>query len=114
MFTQSFIKFSYLFPRYLQGGQMPVGVMLTANHLGYFKFALCPVDVWGEESEECFAAYPLNLTTGEDRLPVPTSEVGWYNATLQLPEDVTCRHCVVQWTYITGKGTKNNNNLLIA
>ncbi|XP_026468723.1 uncharacterized protein LOC113372584 isoform X3 [Ctenocephalides felis] len=88
--------------KYLQGGQMPVGVMLTANHLGYFKFALCPVDVWGEESEECFAAYPLNLTTGEDRLPVPTSEVGWYNATLQLPEDVTCRHCVVQWTYITG------------
>lgn len=82
---------------------MPVGAMLTANHLGYFKFSLCPIDVWGEESEECFAAYPLKLTNGEDNIPVPTSEVGWYNGTLRLPADVTCRHCVIQWTYVTGK-----------
>ena len=31
---------------------------------------------------------------------------------LQLPSDVVCTHCVLQWTYITGEATTRTAKLL--
>ena len=34
----------------------------------------------------------------DDRLPVVPGMQGDVTATLKLPPDVTCTHCVIQWT----------------
>ncbi len=40
---------------YEKGGDVPVTVELTANHLGYFTFRLCPTNNWEQDGDEsCF------------------------------------------------------------
>lgn len=80
---------------------MPVAVMLTANHQGYFYYRICKMD-GAAESKECFEANPLKLVNGDSTYPVTGTSTGWYNMTLRLPE-ITCKHCVLQWTYNVGK-----------
>lgn len=87
---------------YKSGGLLPVSVMITANHLGYFYYQICKMD-GARESKECFAANSLKLVNGQDKFPVASSTTGWYNTTLQLPSGLTCNHCVLQWTYNVGK-----------
>lgn len=55
------------------------------------------------ESNECFAANRLKLVNGEDKFQIKGSETGRYNMTLQLPSGLTCKHCVLQWTYNVGE-----------
>ncbi|KAJ6635133.1 hypothetical protein Bhyg_13716 [Pseudolycoriella hygida] len=86
---------------YQKGGQLPVSVMITANHLGYFYFRICNMDVL-KESKECFEANRIKLTNGADTYPLPSDLTGWFNTTLQLPPGLTCNHCVLQWTYNVG------------
>lgn len=81
---------------------MPVSVELTANHLGYFYYQICKMD-GARESNECFAANRLKLVNGEDKFQIKGSETGRYNMTLQLPSGLTCKHCVLQWTYNVGE-----------
>lgn len=88
---------------YRTGGQMPVAVLLTANHQGYFKFNICNMDGQSLESDSCFNRYPVKLTNGNDKHYITGYEVGWYNVTLQLPSTLSCNHCVLQWTYNVGK-----------
>lgn len=88
---------------YVQGGLLPVDTLITANHYGFFTFALCNLDN-GSEDDDCFEKHPLRLAaTGEERYPILTNAVGFYNTTLRLPADLVCEHCVLQWTYNTGK-----------
>lgn len=56
-----------------------------------------------KESNECFAANRLKLGNGQDTFPIKNEETGWYNTTVQLPNGLTCNHCVLQWTYNVGK-----------
>lgn len=88
---------------YSTGQKIPVTVRLTANHRGYFKFNLCVLD-GRKESESCFQQHPLKLSNGSDRFMVPLDKrTGLFHMTLQLPKGVSCEHCVLQWTYNTGK-----------
>ncbi|CAD7093330.1 unnamed protein product [Hermetia illucens] len=86
---------------YAMNSTLSVGVLITANHRGYFLFDLCNMDD-DHENEDCFRQYQLNLTTGENRFSVKTTNRGWFNTTLALPENVICDHCILRWTYITG------------
>lgn len=87
---------------YKSGGVLPVSVDLTANHLGYFYYQLCKMD-GARESNECFAANRLKFVNGADTFPITSSTTGWFNMTLQLPSGLTCKHCVLQWTYNVGE-----------
>ena len=41
--------------------------------------------------------------SGQDRFDLTKPyDVGVYHLQLQLPQDVTCDQCILQWTYITG------------
>lgn len=87
---------------YKRGSQMPVSILITANHLGYFYFNLCDLQSSGVESDQCFAKYPLRTTKGDLHHYLGSTTPGYYNVTLQLPSSLSCNRCVLQWTYHVG------------
>ncbi|XP_054726103.1 uncharacterized protein LOC129236003 [Anastrepha obliqua] len=78
-----------------------VGVRITTNHLGYFRFDICDLTEFGAESEYCFSKYPLRFVDGSSRLYIG-STAGWIDADVILPENLYCEHCVLRWTYTGG------------
>lgn len=87
---------------YRSGGILPVGIMITTNHKGYFRFNLCNMD-GSRETDACFDANPLKLENGADRYEVTEFRNGMFNVNLRLPAGLACKQCVLQWTYVTGK-----------
>ena len=46
---------------------------------------------------------PLKVfPSGDEKYVLPDQESRIYDLKLQLPVDVTCEQCIVQWTYVTG------------
>lgn len=90
---------------YTVGAKLTVLVQLTANHMGYFYFYLCNLDESpeGRENDECFEKNRLSLTNGKEIYQLETTEVGYFRVELQLPENLRCEHCVLQWTYNAGE-----------
>ncbi|KAH8292156.1 hypothetical protein KR054_006449 [Drosophila jambulina] len=84
---------------YSAGNAITVGVKITTNHLGYFQFHLCNLDVFGGESEECFNQHRLRFADGSDTLHIGTQRDDM-DVTVILPDGVTCNHCVLRWTYV--------------
>lgn len=80
---------------------MPVEVRITANHKGYFYFRMCNLDKYGGESDQCFNDIALLTADGEERHTIGL-HLGNHNVDLRLPAGVTCKHCVLQWTYVAG------------
>uniref|UniRef100_A0A1L8E399 Putative chitin binding domain protein n=1 Tax=Nyssomyia neivai TaxID=330878 RepID=A0A1L8E399_9DIPT len=92
----------FVVANYPRGATIPVSVQITANHLGYFYLNLCNLDTYGRESEACFAAYSLKTSSGSTKYYLNSAAVGYYNFTVTLPAGVSCKRCVLQWTYTTG------------
>ncbi|KAH8358926.1 hypothetical protein KR093_003356, partial [Drosophila rubida] len=86
---------------YIGVSTIDVNVQITANHLGYFTFHLCNLDEAGSESESCFDKHRLLFADGSDRLSIGTT-TGNIVASLQLPTGISCKHCVLRWTYTAG------------
>lgn len=90
--------------KYKEGSTIDVIVRLTASHLGYFEFNLCPLKTIKElETDECFNKYPLPLADGSGyKYRVTTSGKNDHTVKLVLPKGVTCDQCVIRWHYHTG------------
>ncbi|CAH2093234.1 unnamed protein product [Euphydryas editha] len=73
-------------------------VEITAFHLGYWYFKICP-DVTSND-QACFDQYPLELEKGGTKY-YPSSS-GEYKVNYRLPKDLVCDHCVLQWRYVAG------------
>ena len=84
---------------YKKGQTINTLVKLTANHRGgRFEFKLCNLDANGnKESEACFNQYGIITTY---KLTSIISQD--FNVQVKLP-NITCKRCVLQWTYIVGK-----------
>ena len=85
-----------------------IEVELTTNHWGWFELKLCPVnDKLGKETDACMDKYPLylvdNPNTSRFYIPPDSKKKDIFNYKVQLPPDVVCSQCVIQWTYRTGK-----------
>ncbi|EDV95058.1 uncharacterized protein LOC6567559 [Drosophila grimshawi] len=78
-----------------------INVLITANHMGHFSFKLCNLDEFGSESDECFDKYPLAFADGSLKLYI-SSRTGSYDMVVQFPQGVSCKHCVLRWTYTAG------------
>lgn len=101
----------YTKPLYITASQ-PVGSVLdtlievTTAHLGYFVFKLCPaLSRKREVTQECLDKHVLKVITvagNSDRYDFGSSPAGKYHVYLRLPQNVVCRRCVLQFTYITG------------
>ena len=87
-------------------------IEITANHLGYFEFRLCPKQSAEElVTQECLDRYPLELIEmpgqGDGRVDGINfhigSSTGLYFPSVRLPMGVTCENCVLQWYWTVGK-----------
>ncbi|XP_067120078.1 uncharacterized protein [Centruroides vittatus] len=86
---------------------------ITATHMGYFEFRLCPLKTPNQKADQdCLDQYVLPQSNGKgtkyhlDRGARP----GIYPVELKLPDGVTCDRCVVQWHYRTGNRWGNCEN----
>ncbi|XP_008211706.2 uncharacterized protein LOC103316982 [Nasonia vitripennis] len=83
---------------YKSGQKFTATVYIDANHLGYFRFSVCPLSRPDElETEECFDKHPLKLADGSDQFQLKAGVTGDVNIDLVLPEGLTCEHCVFRW-----------------
>jgi hypothetical protein len=84
---------------------------VTANHLGYFEFRLCPKQSAEElVTQECLDRHLLELvempSQGDGVVDGTKFRIGAttgkFFPTVKLPAGVTCENCVLQWFWTTG------------
>lgn len=82
-----------------------VTVQVTARaNGGFFKFKMCKTDSSTTASQACFDQNPLKLANTADQTIIQIPDIdGDVVVPLQLPAGLTCDHCVMQWTWVTGK-----------
>jgi len=88
---------------YNMGQFIPINVIITANHMGWFEFRLCKYENSSSRmSDDCLNQNLLVFaSTGTTRRPLSSSEYN-VNDYLKLPDVLTCDHCVLQWKYNAG------------
>merc|ERR1712059_76312 len=86
---------------YNQGQTLKVSIDITANHLGYFQFKLCPNNnIHKDPKQDCFDSHLLLNENGGDKYWIHDhSRLGYFYPTIVLPSDVSCDQCILQWTY---------------
>ena len=72
---------------------------------GYFEFRLCEQnDLYTPVSQDCLNRRLLTLAgTNQTRYNIGYIKKEFYTFQLNIPKDVTCDQCVIQWLYNTGK-----------
>ncbi|XP_041673790.1 uncharacterized protein LOC108104322 isoform X1 [Drosophila eugracilis] len=92
---------------YEPGSNMTIRVELTASHMGYFEFRLCPNRI---AKQSCFDQNLLRIIDGFPSQPIssdldirfyPRNGSRIYEIQARLPE-LTCDQCVLQWRYVAG------------
>ncbi|XP_013390112.1 mucin-5AC-like [Lingula anatina] len=80
-----------------------IAVELTAAHLGYFEFRICPHnDPNTPASQECLDKHVLRRADDSGvRFPI-TGGASVYKMKYKLPSGMVCSQCVMQWKYHTG------------
>ncbi|XP_047992371.1 uncharacterized protein LOC125231068 [Leguminivora glycinivorella] len=93
--------------KYLPGATIPTTTHLTASHMGYWEFRLCPDPT--DNTQACFDKHLLVSEDGDTKYS-PTRGSGMYEVNYKLPSGLVCDHCVLQWRYVAGNnwGTCNN------
>ncbi|UJR30953.1 hypothetical protein I4U23_018465 [Adineta vaga] len=96
--------------RYTQGSFIPVTVVLTANHRGSFEFRLCNIDNNNNQdaTQSCLDLNLLYIVNGSTKYYVE-SKFTTIHVNVSLPANVTCKHCVFQWKYVTGNSWGQHN-----
>ncbi|XP_013399279.2 uncharacterized protein LOC106165573, partial [Lingula anatina] len=87
---------------YARGQEIEVKVEITANHKGWFEFRLCLHNSPRTRiSQQCLNQHLLHITGHGTRFTIPTT-LGVVALRVQLPPEVTCRQCVLQWKWHSG------------
>jgi len=114
---------------YEEGGTISIDVLITNHHNGFMEFRVCDVKYCGGEiSEKCLRGphcYVLQRAphaaceTGKEwgcapidpkhpsrwYLPCPSGKIDYYGQgkiLYTLPKGLNCKHCVLQWYWVTG------------
>ena len=86
---------------YKQGEDFRVKIELTANHMGYFEFRLCPQNnPLVPASQSCLDRHLLEQSNGEGARYYPGDGNQVFDIRLKLPANLTCSQCVLQWRYV--------------
>ena len=102
--------------RYNSGQKIHVAADINANHKGFFKFHLCPLNHSKElEEEECFNKYPLKLVDGSEKYQIPREGPGLFETHIVLPAGLKCEHCVLRWEYVAANnwGTCDDGSAVV-
>ncbi|KAF4519535.1 hypothetical protein B566_EDAN009438 [Ephemera danica] len=92
--------------RYRAGQVITATVNITANHKGWFRFSLCPLtSAEALEEESCFQRNVLQLADNPNssQFYLPHNAPALFEVKLQLPANLTCERCVMQWHYQANK-----------
>jgi len=85
-----------------QGEMTNLTIVVTAAHKGYFEFKLCPKSSAEEfTTQDCLDRNLLKLADGTTKF-TGIEDTGIYHVPVQLPADIACDHCVIQWHYKAG------------
>lgn len=95
--------------KYRAGATVTIRVELTASHMGYFEFSICPD--YKKPTQECLNKNRLKLAKPQEDaehlgyryFPKEGNKV--YEMKYKVPKK-TCEHCVLQWRYISGRSKK--------
>lgn len=93
---------------YVRGSVMTTKVNLTAYHKGWFEFKLCPLETFTTKVTQACLNQTLLPISGSNiyRIDLESYKKGdgseVYEIDLQLPANITCDRCVLQWRYNTG------------
>ncbi|XP_011429461.3 uncharacterized protein [Magallana gigas] len=99
--------------RYTEGQIIDVKVKITASHMGYFEFRLCPNNnVHKPATQACLDQYVLHQPSGSVRF-LEQGRPQTYSIKVKLPKGLTCTQCVLQWKYNAGNsfGTAPNGQV---
>jgi len=89
--------------KYEMNQVIKIRIELTANHMGFFEFRLCPNNAPHKTASQLCLDLNLLKQTNENGpryYPGPGSKV--FEMHYQLPQDLTCKQCVFQWRYVAG------------
>ncbi|KOB70244.1 Chitin binding domain 3 protein [Operophtera brumata] len=92
---------------YEEGSTITITVEITAHHLGYWEFRICP-DA-DRPDQDCFDDNLLELEEGGTKY-YPNHGSNKYYVNYRLPEGLTCENCVLQWRYTCGNNWGDCNN----
>ena len=82
---------------------MQVTIQISASHLGYFEFRICPNNNRTRAiTHECLDQYLLEIVGSPHTTKFYDQLQGMYELEVRLPAGLTCSQCVVQWRYHTG------------
>ncbi|XP_058116352.1 uncharacterized protein LOC131288034 [Anopheles ziemanni] len=93
---------------YKPGATITLRVELTASHMGYFEFRICD-NV--QAKQDCLDKHLMRIVSGTPSIPhandlktrfYPRNGSRIYDMKAELPADLNCNNCVVQWKYIAG------------
>lgn len=79
--------------------QIKVSIELTFFHRGYFEFRVCANNNINRTVEPMCLDENLLQIVGNNHTRYYPTAFGTYNLTLQLPVDLHCDQCVLQWKY---------------
>ena len=85
---------------YTKGEMIKVLVDITSNHRGYFRFRIGDIGK-PPMTEEKFT-HVIPQPDGKEKWQLPSRSNGVFTVILQLPKDLVCEHCVMQWWYKVG------------
>ncbi|XP_067664612.1 mucin-5B-like [Haliotis asinina] len=91
--------------QYRTGQKIPLVLDITSNHKGYFEFRICP---WNNPrlavNQSCLDEHPLVVEGSGIRYPLTLQGAFvMVNLTGQLPDNLTCTQCVLQWRWVGGQ-----------
>ena len=90
---------------YRKGQQIEVAVDLTSNHQGFFEFRIAKVTskpVQGDDKGRLVGDL-LRFVSGGTRFNLPVGSGDQvFKVKLQLPSNLVCDQCVIQWWYSAG------------
>ncbi|KRT86798.1 hypothetical protein AMK59_1451, partial [Oryctes borbonicus] len=90
---------------YSVGSVITIRVELTASHMGYFEFGVCPN--YKNTTQDCLDRNILKVLKPQENVDkaatryYPKDENKVYEMRYRLPKMV-CPHCVLQWRYRSG------------
>ncbi|XP_058824278.1 uncharacterized protein LOC131684983 [Topomyia yanbarensis] len=94
--------------RYRPGSVITLRVELTASHMGYFEFRICDSV---KAQQDCLDKHLMKILSGTPSVPnpndlktrfYPRNGSRIYDMKAELPQDLQCTSCVIQWKYIAG------------
>lgn len=96
---------------YTSGSNIILTVRITSNHRGWFEFKLCPTDQPHESLDKCLDDHILEIDGGTTQHEVGQA-TGDIEVKVKLPQGLSCRRCILQWKYNTGKLTVHSNHFI--